>query len=161
MPLDLVVIPYHDWRKVTREGGRTRDAHLIEQCIAHPEVGRVLIVNRPITRPEMIYKRCSWKTPGEIVWQSGRARLVKVRDNAFVLDYFDRSLLSPILDGKQSFFKAYGRSQFVTVLTECLQRLQISRYACISFNLFASDLVAALPAKAKLFDGWDNFMRFP
>lgn len=161
MPIDLVVVPYHDWRKVSREGGRTRDAHLIEQLMAHPEVGRVLIVNRPITLPEMVYKRISWKTPGEVCWRSGNARAVQVNDKAFVFDYLDRSIIRPLAKGKESFFSAFGQRRLVELLEDCLRAIQIDSYCCISFNLFAVDLVAALPAKVKLFDGWDNFARFP
>ena len=161
MSTDLVVIPYHDWRKVSREGGRTRDAHLIEQLMAHPEVGRVLIVNRPITVPEMVYKRISWKTPGEVCWRSGNARAVQINDKAFVFDCLDHSIIHPIAKGKESFFAAFGQRRFVELLEDCLRAIQIDSYCCISFNLFAIDLVAALPAKVKLFDGWDNFARFP
>jgi len=161
MLIDLVVIPYHDWRKISREGVRTRDAHLIEQCMVHPDIGRVLIINRPMTLPEMVCRRRSWKTPGETFWKEGDARLVRIRDNAFVLDYFDRSLISPLLEGKKSFMKAYGRSRFAGEIIACLQRLQMNAVSCISFSLFAADLVATLPARLKLFDGWDNFMLFP
>ena len=161
MPLDLVVIPYHDWRKVSREGARTRDAHLIEQLIAHPDIGRVLFVYRPITLPDMVYKRISWKTPGDVCWRSGNARAVQIGDRAFAFDYFDRSIIEPISKGKESFITALGQKRFLALLEHCLRHLQIESYSCISFNLFAADMVSALPAKTKLFDAWDNFARFP
>lgn len=161
MPLDLVVIPYHDWRKVSREGARTRDAHFIEQLMVHPEVRKMLILNRPISIPEMIYKRISWKTPGREVWRNGRARAVQIAGNTLVFDYFDSSVMRTIRDGKASFFSAFGETGLRRSIEDCLRALHFDSYSCMSFNLFAAELVASLQADATLFDGWDNFARFP
>jgi glycosyltransferase involved in cell wall biosynthesis len=108
-----------------------------------------------------VYKRISWKTPGTVCWRSRNARAVQIRDNGYVLDYYDPSLLRPIAQGKASFFASFGDERFVHSVTNCLRALDIDNYSCISFNLFAVDLVAAIEATGKLFDAWDNFARFP
>lgn len=159
--VDLVVIPYHDWRKVQREGARTRDAHLITCCVSHGNVGRVVIVNRPMTVAEMLYKRRSWKTKGEVVARGAFSRLVRVADSAFALDFFDRDSLGPVFGGKRWFFSAYGRKGYLREIEKFLARLGVVRFSCISFNVFAAAMFAGLPAEKKLFDAWDNFLKFP
>jgi len=159
--VDLVVIPYHDWRKVQREGARTRDAHMITHCLSDPRVGRVVIVNRPMTIAEMAHKRRSWKTKGEVVEKGLLSRLVRVADKAFTVDFLDGNPLGPVFVGKRWFFSAYGGSRYKRELERYLRHLGVKSFSCINFNVFAGALFESLPAEKKLFDAWDNFLKFP
>ncbi len=159
--LDLVVIPFHDWRKVQREGTRTRDAHIIKHCLAHPKVGRVVIVNRPMSLPEMIYRRTSWRTEGTHIAGSGSSQLVQIDERAFVIDYRALDLVTPVLKGKNWFLSAHGKTGYVKAIEKYLRRLNITEFDCLSFSLFAAELLDRLGGRRKLFDAWDNFLRFP
>ncbi|MCP4685024.1 MAG: glycosyltransferase family 1 protein [bacterium] len=159
--LDLVVIPFHDWRKVQREGTRTRDAHIIKHCIKHPKVDRVVIVNRPMSLPEMVYKRTQWRTEGAPIASTGNSQLVQIDDRAFVIDFRAFDLITPVLKGKNWFLSAHGRSGFVAVVEKYLRHLRITDFDVVSFSVYAAELVAQLGARRKLFDAWDNFLRFP
>ena len=59
--INLVIFPLHDWKKCEREGFRTRDAHLILEFEKNSLVEKILIVDRPISSPEMLVKKCWWK----------------------------------------------------------------------------------------------------
>lgn len=158
---DLVVIPYHDWRKVEREGGRTRDAHLISHLARLDEVGRVVIINRPISPVEMFYKRQSWKSAGAVVSEDGSVRITSPGDKLYLIDYLDRSIIGPLTRRKMWFLKAYGSEPFVQAVRHCLKKIGVVDYSLVSFNLFAVDLFLSLDVNRKAFDGWDNFLRFP
>jgi len=160
-PLDLVVVPFHDWRKVQREGTRTRDAHVIKHLIAHPKVGRVVIVNRPMALPEMLYKRTDWRTGGTPVSRRGDSQLVQIDERAYVIDFRSRDVLTPVLKAKNWFFPAYGSRRFVSAIDKHLRYLNITEFSSISFSIFASELSLTLDGRRKLFDAWDNFLRFP
>jgi len=160
-PIDLVVIPFHDWRKVQREGTRTRDAHIIKHCIGHPGVDKVVIVNRPMSLPEMIYRRSSWRTEGTLITGTHNSQLVQIDDNAFAIDYLAPHVLTPVLKGKNWFFPAYGRPTFVKMVEKYMRWLNITQFDSICFSIFASELSRQLGGHRKHFDAWDNFLRFP
>lgn len=159
--VDLVTIPFHDWRKVQREGTRTRDSHLIKHCIAHPQVGRVIIVNRPISWPEMLYKRSPWRTEGTVIARSHNSQLAQLDERAYVVDFRSADFLSPIFKGKGWFLKAHRKAGFVSAVQKYLRLLNVTEFDVISFSLTAAGLSEQLGGRRKLFDGWDNFLRFP
>lgn len=158
--VDLVVIPFHDWRKVQREGTRTRDAHLIKRCIAHPGVGRVVIVNRPMSLPEMIYKRAKWRTEGTLMAAKHNSQLVQIDERAYVIDFRAGDLITPVLKRKNWFFSAYIKTGFLKAIDKYLRRLNITEFDTISFSIFAAALSEQLGGRRKAFDAWDNFLRF-
>ena len=57
MSLNIVYVPYHDWRKILNEGNRTRDAHFINSFRQDETVDKILIINRPITYTELLVKK--------------------------------------------------------------------------------------------------------
>lgn len=159
--IDLVVIPFHDWRKVQREGGRTRDAHFINHLAEHPEVRTAVIANRPVTLAEMLYRRSGWKTEGNVITESRNSRLVKLGEKLFAIDFMENSLVRPAIAGKKWFFRSYGQLDVLSGIQSHLDRLGVSRYDCISFSVYAAELLHNLTAQRKLFDAWDNFLKFP
>ncbi len=94
---------------------------------------------------------------------TGRAfsRLVKIADNSFVIDSLDPSLLGPVLHGKEWFFSAYGRTRYISEVEKYLVQLGVTSFCCLSFNVFAAALSGELGAERKMFDAWDNFLKFP
>ena len=95
--MNLVMIPFHDWRKCLREGFRTRDAHLMEEFACHPNVNKLLVVNRPLSLCEMVLLRRSRTTPGAtIIAKQGNSFLSKAQDNVYILDILIHELLLPV-----------------------------------------------------------------
>ena len=64
--MNLVVVPFHDWRKILLEGSRTRDSHFIEEFRKRQD--KVIIVNIPTTLLEIIIKKKLNLIRGKLVY---------------------------------------------------------------------------------------------
>ncbi|MBK7141192.1 MAG: glycosyltransferase [bacterium] len=159
--MNLLIIPFHDWRKVQREGERTRDAHLIREMADSDQVDKILIVNRPISLPEMVYRRTWWKCEGDLLHSDSRGHLVQVAPKTYVLDTLDKSIVGPLIRGKRHFFDAYGSQALKASVDWHLIMLGMHDFSTISFNVYAAELFAQLDSDLRHFDAWDNFLRFP
>ncbi len=159
--LSLVIMPFHDWRKVQQEGARTRDAHLIEHLSNHPEVESVLIINRPMTVVEMIYRKTHWKTSGESISKKFFSRMVRVSPKTYAVDFLCLNPLPQMRQGKAWFFRAFQDQRFVGEVREFCKELNMTPDTVISFNPFAAGLCDQLNPSRCLFDAFDNFLRIP
>ena len=127
-PLDLIVIPFHDWKKYEREGFRTRDAHLIQHMMRHPRVRNILVIDRPTPPPEMLVKRTSWHVSAvnRRVQQLGSGcRLTHISESVQVLDVFLPSMIKPVAWRQKWIPEAYASSRCVRGLQLSLQILLI------------------------------------
>jgi teichuronic acid biosynthesis glycosyltransferase TuaH len=61
--LRIICQPFHDWRKSSREGFRTRDAHILLEMLSRKDVRQVTVVNRPISPTERALKRLKVSLP--------------------------------------------------------------------------------------------------
>jgi len=59
--IDLIIFPMHDWKKGEEESFRTRDGHLMKAFEKSARTGKILVINRPTSLPEMVLKKKSWK----------------------------------------------------------------------------------------------------
>jgi len=157
--MDLVIIPFHDLRKCQKEGFRTRDCHLMEHFFRHQCIDKTVIINRPITYIESIYKKKSWKTAGKEIKKGPRYRITEVSKNCFVLDFLSFDIIGNILKGKSWFFDAYGRKSFVLFVHNSLRELGFSNYYCLNFTVLSINLISQLHPVGILFDAWDNWLR--
>jgi teichuronic acid biosynthesis glycosyltransferase TuaH len=159
--MNLIVIPYHDWRKCEKEGFRTRDAHLIQHFLENPDVEKVIIINRPITAAEMLIKRINWKSQGEVCFSGKDYQLVQVHPRGYVLDTFSHQSLQNIILQKKWYFRAYAAKTLINTIELMLAKLNINSFNVVCFNVFASQLMERLTGKINVFDAWDNWLRFP
>jgi teichuronic acid biosynthesis glycosyltransferase TuaH len=81
--VNLIVFPFHSMRKNQKDGFRNRDGHFIESFAANPQVGKVVVVNRPTTFAEVVYARTTWKTKGKVIKSTSQARLVQVSEKLY------------------------------------------------------------------------------
>lgn len=162
MSVNLVYLPYHDWRKILKEGSRTRDAHLIDAFAHHKEIGKLLIINRPITFSELIIKKKTFRLQmeGKIIFKKKFGRMYKVNDRTFVLDMFLPQNLKHILNGRSWYFSAYENKLFLSFFYECLEFLEFENYAALSSNIFSYRFFQSLDG-SKIMDAWDNFNLMP
>lgn len=159
--MNIIIFPFHDMRKNQREGFRNRDSHFIEGIERHPHVEKVLVVNRPFSLLELLYKRTSWKTEGKPVIQGKNYQVVQVNEKTFVLDFLSFDLLGVLLLKKAWFWKAYRLPSFVQVLQKVISQLQLSSYNILVQNIFSYQAVAELMPQKVIFDADDNWLRFP
>ncbi|MCF2504701.1 hypothetical protein L0663_15010 [Dyadobacter sp. CY107] len=158
--MNIVCIPYHDWRKINKEGARTRDAHFIHHLSHSNDVAKTLIINRPTTYLEILLKK-NPPIKGEVVLQEGGFVLYKVEDRLFVLDYITSDIIGQLLLKKKWFFKAFGLQKLHSFFSKSLEHLGIDSYEIICQNVFAHQFVTKNFEAKSVFDAWDNFLQFP
>lgn len=159
--MNLIIVPFHDWRKSESEGFRTRDVHLINAFAKLPQVKKVLVVNRPLTWLELYYKNYQRELKGKSILQRKKFKLTEINEKLFVADCFSSDWFGALKDRQKWFFKAYGSKHYQDFLHLCLERLGMDDPVLITQNVFAYQFSISFPARRKLFDAWDNFMKFP
>ncbi len=81
MGINLVVIPFHDWKKCEREGFRTRDAHFMQEFEKHPDVDKILVIDRPTSISEMmLLRRNIYPKTGELINKGDGYYLTKINE---------------------------------------------------------------------------------
>ncbi|MDR6940553.1 hypothetical protein [Mucilaginibacter pocheonensis] len=158
--MNILCIPYHDWRKIEDEGSRTRDSHVIQHLVSNTSVDNVIVLNRPITYSEIFFKRKRLKLTGEVIYQDKEAKIYKVSNKLYVFDYLSHDLLGPILEKKGWFFEGFANDEFINSFNKALAFLNLKIDILFSQNVFSAGF-AAKYASPTVFDGWDNFLLFP
>lgn len=159
--VDLIIIPFHDWRKSEHEGFRTRDVHFIHALAKNPHVGKVLVVNRPLTWLELLYKKHKLKLKGKEIISTKMFSLTKVQDNIYVADYRSIDIIGQFFKKYLWFIEKYSNPKYADFISHCCDEIELSSPYLINQNIFASKLAINIKAKKKLFDAWDNFLKFP
>lgn len=161
MGINLVVIPFHDWKKCEREGFRTRDAHFMQEFSKQSDVEKILVVNRPISIAEIILLRRNWKVKrGEMIWKKRGFYLTKANHNIFVLDIVIWEVLKPIFMKRNWTSYVFGKQKIVDAVHFSLNFLSmLEEYSVfISAPLFAP-LIKKLKPKVFAFDAQDNLLK--
>lgn len=159
--MDLVCIPYHDWRKIEMEGSRTRDSHLISHFAKSKNVGKVLVINRPTSYPELLFNKRKIELKGKVVISKGNLKLYQITDKLFVLDYITSDLLTPVLKKRLWIFKSFGYAKFINFYKECISFLGIKEHFIFSNNIFSLNFAVKSNTKNVVFDAYDNLVFFP
>jgi hypothetical protein len=159
--MDLIIIPFHDWRKSEKEGFRTRDVHFINALRKEKTVDKILVINRPITYLELFYKGHKRYLNGELVFRNKEFVLTQVHENVFVADFFSNDIIGQAIHKFNWFIKKYNNVKYKHFINECAKELEFESPYLITQNIFAYKLAVSLKAKSKLFDAWDNFLKFP
>jgi teichuronic acid biosynthesis glycosyltransferase TuaH len=159
--MDIMVIPFHDWRKSEKEGFRTRDVHFIRALASDKFSNRILVINRPITKLELRYKGFKKYLRGNIVLEDGRCTLTEVDTNIFVVDYHSKDIIGQATHRFKWFMDAYNKEVYKKFVTDACKHLKFETPALLTQNIFAYKLAVSLPANSKVFDAWDNFLKFP
>ncbi|WP_405294419.1 hypothetical protein [Algibacter sp. Ld11] len=157
--MNILIIPFHDWRKILKEGFRTRDAHFIEVLSQRKELTKV-IINRPITFAEIFVKKKQKLIDGKVVLQKNGFTLYEIQYNTFVIDYISKSIFKQIIEKYRWYIDAYSTKEYVEFIQESLTLLKIKDYNLLSQNVFAYKLAEKLEPTISVFDAWDNFTKF-
>ena len=160
--IDLIVVPFHDYKKWIKEGFRTRDAHLFEQFKKNKNVNKILVINRPMSLLEMILKRCSWKTKvgkkiaGNKIWQ-----LNKVTGKVFCLDIFSFSIIKVMIQRKKWWNTIFFNKKVIEIINLSLEFLNMNNRVLFLENPMAVGLVNHIGEKIFAFDSIDNWLYHP
>jgi len=160
--VDIVVIPFHDWKKCESEGFRTRDAHFMEEFGKHQDVETMIVINRPISISEMLIRqRSSRIKKGKLVLKESNISLTKINDKIFIVDIFVAEIFKPILMHRNWIPYIFGTDKFFNAIKMVFDRLEISQYSIISFSPLFFPLINKLNPSFFIFDALDNLLKHP
>ena len=159
--MHLAVAPYHDWRKILVEGNRTRDAHFIEHFRNFDSVKKIVIINRPITYPELLIKKKLHRITGKILLSKKGFRLIQIDSKTYVVDFISTDFLNHMIQKRDWYFNAYSNKSYLDFILEAYEHLGINKINYISFNIYAAHMFKAIKDSSVIFDAWDNFLKFP
>lgn len=159
---DLVLFPFHDLKKSLSYGFRNRDGHFMKELMNTYE-GRILIVNRPTNILQRVLLKIPLFSNGEVINKGRRSRLIKVKENVYVLDVFSFDILSILLLHKKWFWKQYESNSFISTLKNALEYLNFKEESrsAIFWNLYCGKIAKNISFQSSLFDGFDNWMKIP
>jgi teichuronic acid biosynthesis glycosyltransferase TuaH len=156
--MNIVSIPFHDWRKILKEGFRTRDAHIIKTSLNGGNV--VLVVNRPTTLLEILIKK-KGKIIGKKILSEGDYTLYQVENKLYVIDYVSNDIFKQIFLKHKWFIIKYQSDRYIRFINKCINHLNIRDSLAISHNIFSGTLLSKIDSGSKVFDAFDNVIRFP
>ena len=161
--INLVVIPFHDWKKCEQEGFRTRDAHLLLELAKKPEINQILVIDRPISVPEMLLKRRRWKvSQGEILYRRKNMQLTSVAPKIAVLDILlHQDLVKPLSLRKRWWTDVFKREAIHRKIREAIHHLDMPNYGLLAFTPLAYGLINKIGENYRLFFAVDNWLVHP
>lgn len=159
--MNLIIIPFHDWRKSEKEGFRTRDVHFINALSENDFIEKILVINRPTTKFELFYKGNDKDLKGELIYSDQTFSLTKIKENVYVADYLSKDIIGQAIRKHLWFIDEYNNQKYLDFIKKCREILNFYNVNLISQNIFAYKLAISLDANSKLFDAWDNFLKFP
>ncbi|MBA2719087.1 MAG: glycosyltransferase [Chloroflexi bacterium] len=163
--MKLVAFPYHDWRKADAEGHRWRDIHLIDAFATHPDVERILVIDRPVSLAERLAGRGPDFVRGmEVARRTTRAsiaRITNVAERIDVLDIHVPDVLGPIVSRRAWWFRTFADARVIDHIRWAVAELGMDRPHAVAWLPTVAPALGALGPEAVLFDSLDNWMIHP
>lgn len=159
--MNLIIIPFHDWKKSEKEGFRTRDVHLINAINESNDVDKVLIINRPTTPLELLLKNQKNVLKGEKLLSENGFCLYKVGDNKYVTTFMSQDVFGQMIKSHLWFIDKYQEASYINFINDALSFIGVANYNLLVQNVFAYRIIDRLLPEKTIFDAWDNFLKFP
>lgn len=156
-PINFVCIPFHDIKLAQLEGFRTRDSHLYRFFAQHEHVMKTVVLNRPTMLLELLLKRKTLKSRGEVLYAKNGLYITKINDRLFAVDILDLSFFRPVVHGKAFIPTLY--SKHVRKYSKALSFLKVQDYVTYESSPLTVALCDELKPKYKVFDGVDNLCK--
>ena len=158
--MNLIVVPFHDWKKCENEGFRTRDAHLMQEFGRHSQITKMLVINRPLSWAEMLLlRRRRYPQHGKLIRHEKGVYLTQVGEKTVTFDIVIPELLRPFRLKRNWTPYIFGKPQIAHVVKQTLDYLQMDSYNMfISAPLFVP-LVQNLSPDILAFDALDNLLK--
>jgi len=161
-PLDLVVLPFYDWKKCEAVGFRTRDGHILQELLKHDSVGRILVIGRPSSLPEMIATHRWWRARrGKIVSRGASTALVQVHAKGYSLDVFFWAAIRPLLMRQSWWDYSLRHRRTHAAARNALRTLGFEKPAVITCTPLSAGLLGALDPSAVVFSADDDWLHHP
>jgi len=159
--MNLVVIPFHDWKKCEREGFRTRDAHFMQEFEKHSLVDKMLIINRPLSVAELVLMRRNWRPQkGTAVYRHGEVVISQVTPKVFTLDILIPQFIKPLRLNRNWIPLIFGSPRVVKATNTALAQLEMETdYSVFISAPLSVPLITQLSPSVFFFDAQDNLLK--
>lgn len=162
MKKDIIMVPFHDYKKWLKEGFRTRDSHLFEHFKKNDEVDKILVINRPTSLAEMIIKRKSWKTEvGKVIWKKKHCVLTEIEKNVYCMDFVLMDFFKVAIQGKKWWYTAFNYKKIQDDIKEAIHFINMSNKILFLENPMAVGIIGKIEEDKFAFDAIDNWLYHP
>lgn len=160
--MNIIMIPFHDYKKWINEGFRTRDAHLCEHFEQDNRVEKILVVNRPVSLAEIVLKRNSWKTSGgEVVFSKNNIQISKMSRKVWCIDIFLTDFFKVAIQKKTWWFTSFNYKKVTDAINNAVNMLGMKENVLLLQNPMAIGAVKNVNKSKFVFDAIDNWMFHP
>lgn len=160
--MDLIVFPFVDLKKCQVEGFRTRDAHLIEELSKDDRINSILVIDRPISIVEILFKRRWWKVKGgDVLYQHKNACLTRLSPKVYVLDIIVLDVLTPVVLKHAWITRIFSNKKIQKYISDAINYLSLSDYGLFAFSPLAYPVLGGFNEKYSVFFAVDNWLEHP
>ncbi|MGS0724747.1 glycosyltransferase [Shewanella sp. 0m-11] len=153
--MNIVVLPFHDYKVALKEGFRTRDTHLIKHFSKSKLVDKLIVINRPTLFLEVVLRKKKFLTGGKIIYQNNGTVIQMFDDKTYVIDTIDFSFLSPVLQKKAFIPELYEIN--ANKIKLALEYLKVDSFISYESSPLTRKCLNKLKPVRRIFDGVDNF----
>lgn len=158
--VNIVAVPFHDWKKSQKEGFRTRDVHLLQEFSQHPSVDKLLILDRPISISEMVILRRPIRVhDGKLINRSGFSWLSKLGEKTYVLDTFIPQIFRPVIQHRKWLPYIYGQRSFQQSVSHAIRYLDLKKFVLFLSSPLPYPLHEQLGSPMLVLDAIDNLTK--
>lgn len=155
--MDVVCIPFHDYKLALSEGFRTRDSHIYSSLECLDYVKRIVIFNRPTLLLQKIIGKKNFNTGGEVIFKDMTITIQRFNSKYYVVDCKDFSLIDPIIKGKSFIPELYLRN--LHNYMKALAVLDVSKFVSYESSPLTREFTSQIYPITKIFDGVDNLCK--
>jgi teichuronic acid biosynthesis glycosyltransferase TuaH len=160
--MNIVIVPFHDYKKWIKEGFRTRDAHLCQHFEKDHNVEKILVINRPVSIAEMILKRSGWKTTtGKVVYCKNGVQISQMSEKVWCLDILLLDFIKVAVQKKKWWFTAFKYPKVLGSINMAIECLNIQDNILMLQNPMAIGVAEGVRRRAFVFDAIDNWIYHP
>ena len=160
--IDLIIFPMHDWKKCEAEGFRTRDAHIMQHFDHNEHIRKILVVDRPISMPEMILMKRRWRVKnGKIIKKTPFTRISQVSNKIFVLDIFSSDIIKPLMLKQNWWAHIFRQEKILRLIAEAANYLELQSRILFLWSPLSTCVIGHLQEEFVVFDALDNWAEHP
>lgn len=158
--MNIVIQPFHDYRKWQIEGFRTRDAHFFQHLGKNEYIKKMVIINRPVSFAERLILRKEKNVNfGKKVYSYENIYIYEIEENTYVIDIICNDFFNVIIEKKKWWDSVYKDPKVFEGINDCLKFLRIEDFVLLIQNPMAVSLMENLHgASLKIFDTIDNWL---
>ncbi len=160
--MNLVILPFRDWKNCEREGFRTRDVHLILEFSQMSDVEKILVIDRPISLPEILLSPFHWKVKqGNVVYKKYTSFITQVSPKIFVLDIVLWDLIGPIVLKRRWLADIFSRPTLHKKIRDAIHYLGMNDYGLFTFSPITFGLIDQIGETYLVFFAVDDWSLHP